>query len=118
MIHRWTLVHILKPRVYFIQRKSLRYVHERSLGVLRTLDLADNVVPLAEESEPLVQHGLLLVLQVIPLGHAVLRLERRSSQSARGVFAGENWMGALSSATLCRCTRPRNHVEVGSLPRY
>lgn len=86
------------------------FFHDDS-SVLRAFDLADDIVPLAEESEPLIEHGFLLVIQVIPLGHAIPRLERRSSQSAGGILAGEDWVEAPRSVDLRQCTRPCDPVE-------
>lgn len=74
--------HIFKLRVYLIQSipfKTGVQLLRSVLGVLRAFDLANNVVSLAEEGVPFVQYGLLLVLQVIPLGNTVLGLERRAS---------------------------------------
>jgi hypothetical protein len=59
-------------------------------GVGRTLDLAFDVVSLAEESEPVVEHLFVLVRQIRPVGSAFLGLEGGLPQSAGGVFAGED----------------------------
>lgn len=49
-----------------------------------------DVVPLAEEREPLVQHFLLLLAEILPFGPAVFGLEARLGEGARGVAAGED----------------------------
>lgn len=55
-----------------------------------TLDLPHDVVPLAEECEPFVQHRLLLLGQIVPVRSAVLRFEGGTGKSARGILASED----------------------------
>ena len=55
----------------------------------RTLDLADDVVPLGEKGDPVVQDALLLVVEVLPLGGHVLGLGGRLGQCPRSVLASE-----------------------------
>jgi hypothetical protein len=59
------------------------------------LDLAFDIVALAEESEPVVEHLLVLIREVRPIRTALLRLERRLSESARSVLAGEDFTQAI-----------------------
>jgi len=47
----------------------------RLLQILSSLDLAFDVVTLAEEGVPVVQHLLVLVRQIVPVRTALLRLE-------------------------------------------
>lgn len=54
------------------------------------LDHADDIIPLAEKREPVVQHHLLLVAQIAPFRPAILRLERGRGQSTRCVLACED----------------------------
>ena len=58
--------------------------------VRSALDLAFDVVALAEESEPVIEHLLVLIREVGPIRTALLRLEGRLSESARSVLAGED----------------------------
>ena len=62
-------------------------------GVSRTLNLALDVVSFAEESEPVVQHLLVLVRQVRPVGSALFGFEGGLAEGAGGVFAGEDCIG-------------------------
>jgi hypothetical protein len=77
-----------------LMRSKQRSFHTRSWttrsSVGRTLDLALDVVAFAEESEPVVQHFLVLVRQVRPIGSALLGFERGLCKGAGGVFAGED----------------------------
>jgi hypothetical protein len=43
--------------------------------VLGILHLSDNIVSLAEEGKPLIQHFLVLVVEVVPFRSAFFRLE-------------------------------------------
>lgn len=52
-----------------------------------TLDLPHDVVSLAEERKPFLQHRLLLILQIIPVGDAVLGFERRTGQGPGRVLS-------------------------------
>jgi hypothetical protein len=61
------------------------------LSVFGTLDLADDVVPLAEEGEPFVQYGLLLVIEIIPLWYTLFGLEGRACEGTRSVLTGEDY---------------------------
>lgn len=63
--------------------------HSALSCVGRALDLAHDVVPLAEEGEPLAQHRLRLVRQIVPVWSAVLGLQRRLRQRAGRIFACE-----------------------------
>lgn len=72
-------------------RLIIDYSHQGQSSVRRALDLAFDVVALAEEREPIVEHLLVLVGQVGPIGSALFGLERRLSQSARCVLAGKDW---------------------------
>lgn len=74
-------------------------------GVSRTLDLAFDVVSLAKESEPVVEHFLVLVRQIRPVGPALFGFEGGLPQSAGGVFAGEDcessvWLVVSSAAAV------------------
>ena len=69
-------------------QKGLLIVSSR---VRSALDLAFDVVALAEESEPVIEHLLMLVRKVRPVRTALLRLERRLSESARSVLASEDF---------------------------
>lgn len=62
-----------------------------SSRVRSALDLAFDVVALAEESEPVVEHFLVLVREIRPIRTALLRLEGGLSQSARGILPGEDF---------------------------
>jgi hypothetical protein len=66
-----------------------------SSRVRSALDLAFDIVALAEESEPVVEHLLVLVRKIRPIGTALLRLERRLSESARSILAGEDFEGIV-----------------------
>lgn len=70
------------------------------LVVRGTLNLSNDVVPLAEESEPLVQNGLLLVLEIIPLGDAIFGLEGRGGEGPRGVLSCKHYRPKISIKVL------------------
>lgn len=55
------------------------------------MHLPYDIVPLAEERKPLVKDGLLLISEVVILGSAILELERRLSEGARGIFASKDY---------------------------
>jgi hypothetical protein len=55
-----------------------------------SLHLAHDIVALAEKGEPLAQHGLVLILQVTPLGYTVFFFKRGGCESARGILARED----------------------------
>lgn len=55
-----------------------------------SLNLAHNVVALAEEGVPLVEDRLLLVRKILPVRAAVLGLERGLGKSAVRLLAGED----------------------------
>ena len=61
--------------------------------LLLPLNLANDIIALAEEGEPLSQHGLVLFLEIAPLGHAVLGFEGGGRQRAGRVFACEYCVG-------------------------
>jgi hypothetical protein len=94
-----TYSHPIQIKKEFIPRKR-RLLFS---GVSRALDLAFDVVSLAEESEPVIEHFLVLVRQIRPVGSAFFWFERGLSQSAGGVFAGEDcessfWLVVFSAA--------------------
>lgn len=60
------------------------------LVIRSILHLAHNIVALAKEGKPFFQHGLLLVIQIVPVGSAVFGLEGGAGQRARGVFSCED----------------------------
>lgn len=80
-------------RMSFFRELIRRTCHLAS-RVGSALDLAFDVVALAEESEPVVEHLLVLIREVRPIRTALLRLERRLSESARSVFTSED-LGAI-----------------------
>ena len=82
--------------VIFFSELIRRRAFHPSSRVRSALDLAFDVVALAEESEPVVEHLLVLVRKIRPIGTALLRLERRLSESARSVLAGEDFEAILS----------------------
>lgn len=100
----------------FIPRDTTRvavaicYFHLISLVVRSILHLSHDIIPLAEEREPLVQHRLLLVIQVVPIRCAVLGFERRARQSTRGVFSGEYCR--YSASHLCHCNPRQGWVRI------
>lgn len=71
----------------------------QSLIVRSILHLSNDIISLTEEGEPFIKHGLLLVIQVIPIGDAVFGLERRTGESTRGVFSSEHWRKGVSIIT-------------------
>ena len=73
-------------------QKGLLIVSSR---VRSALDLAFDVVALAEESEPVIEHLLMLVREIRPIRTALLRLQRRLSESARSILAGEDFEGIV-----------------------
>jgi len=46
-----------------------------------------NVIPLAKEFVPIVQHSLLLIVQIIPIGHALVCFQRGRGERAGWVLA-------------------------------
>ena len=82
--------------------------------VCRILHLSNNVVSLAEEGEPLIQHGLLFVVQIIPIGSAVLWLQRRTCQTPRWVLSCKDWIAVSLSACLSEGGRGHTAVLPGS----
>lgn len=64
----------------------LLYSYTRS-SVRSALHLTDDIIPLAEECKPLIQHLLLLIIEIVPFRHAVFRLERGAREGTRGVLA-------------------------------
>jgi hypothetical protein len=69
-------------------------------SVRRALNLALDVVPLAEKGVPVVEDFLVLVGEVVPIGSGFLLLQGGLRESSRGVLAGEDWERTLSSAFL------------------
>ena len=63
--------------------------HQAHLILVIDLQFPHNVVSLAVEREPLVQHRHLRIAQVRTLRAAVLGLARRRGQRSRRIFAGE-----------------------------
>lgn len=47
------------------------------IQVVGTFDFSYNIISLAEELEPVIEYSLLLVVQVIPIRHTFVGLERR-----------------------------------------
>lgn len=97
-----------------------RDIHQKNTSpsksrVRSALDLAFNVVALAEEREPVVEHLLVLIREVRPIGTALLRLERRLSESARSVLAGEDLTQAI---LLVRKTRRERRTSCLDIPLY
>ena len=74
-----------------IFRKLITRAFHSALCVRSALDLAFDIVALAEESEPVVEHLLVLVREIRPIGTALLRLEGRLSESARSVLSSEDF---------------------------
>jgi hypothetical protein len=60
-------------------------------GVLLFADLPHDIVPLGEKCQPLIQCGLLLVPEVLPVRMAIFWLSGRHSKSTGSVFASENY---------------------------
>ena len=69
-----------------------------SSRVRSALDLAFDVVALAEEGEPVVEYFLVLIREVRPIRTAFLRLERRLSESTGSILAGEDFEVIVSAA--------------------
>ena len=67
------------------------------LKIRRPLDPPNDIIPLREKGNPVVERALLLVGQVLPLGADVLGLGRRLAEGARGVVAGEDYFALLGS---------------------
>jgi len=65
-------------------------MHSARSRVRSALDFAFDVVALAEESEPVVEHLLVFVGQIRPIRTALLGLERRLPESARSILASED----------------------------
>ena len=76
---------------HFFSELIRRRAFHPSLRVGSALDLAFDVVALTEESEPVVEHLLVLVREIRPIRTALLRLERGLSESARSILAGEDF---------------------------
>lgn len=58
------------------------------------LDSPHDIIPLAKEFVPIVQHRLLLLVQIVPLGHTILSLQTRTRQRATRILARENMVRA------------------------
>jgi len=69
--------------------------HRLFSGVSRTLNLALDVVSFAEESEPVVQHLLVLVRQVRPIRSALFGFEGGLAKGTGSIFAGEDCRGSV-----------------------
>lgn len=63
-------------------------------------DLADNVVSFAEECIPLIQDGLVLVVQVAPFGNAIFGFQARKGQGTRRVFSCKDCMTKKEKKTV------------------
>lgn len=48
----------------------------RPLQVGSSLDLADDIVTLAKEGQPVIKNLFLLVIEILPVGPAIFRFER------------------------------------------
>ena len=70
----------------------------QQLCVRSAFDLAFDVVALAEEREPVVEHLLVLVREIGPIGTTLLRLERRLSESAGCILASKDFKAMVSAA--------------------
>ena len=84
----------IKPtnqNVFFLSKLIKEGPSAQSSRVRSALDLAFDVVALAEESEPVVEHLLVLIREIRPIRTALLRLERRLSESARSILPGEDF---------------------------
>ena len=57
---------------------------------IKITDLANDVVSFAEECIPLVQHGLVLVIEIVPFRNAVFGLQAGQGEGARGIFSGKD----------------------------
>ena len=68
-----------------------------SLGVRSAFDLAFDVIALAEESEPVVEHLLVLIREIRPIGTAFFRFQRGLSESAGCILAGEDFKTIVSA---------------------
>jgi hypothetical protein len=91
--HEWNQTH--ESECHFSFGTHQKRLQSPALCVGSALDLAFDVVALAEESEPVVEHLLVLIGQVRPIRTALLRLERRLSESARSVLASEDFEAIL-----------------------
>lgn len=78
--------------------RSILRLSNLGISIGRT-DLANDVIPLAEESVPLVQHGLVLVFEVCPLGDAVFGLQAGGGKGARGILAGKDCSHSVNAGT-------------------
>ena len=88
----------IKPtnqNVFFLSKLIKEGPSAQSSRVRSALDLAFDVVALAEESEPVVEHLLVLVREVRPIRTTLLRLERRLSESARSVLTSEDFVAIV-----------------------
>ena len=73
------------------------------IHIIRPLNLAHNVVPLAEEFEPIVQHRLLFFVQIVPVGDAFFGFQGAGGEGAGRVFAGEDCSGVSVRSDAVRC---------------
>lgn len=65
----------------------------RSLGVTGSRNLANYIVALAEEGEPVIQRRLLLIVKVGPLRHRVFGFEAGFGKRTGGVLSGKDCVG-------------------------
>lgn len=61
------------------------------IGVCCADDLADNIVALGEECDPVVQDALLLIVEVLPLGLHILWVCGGESKGTRRILASEHF---------------------------
>lgn len=63
----------------------------RRIKVLRSLNLSNNVVSLAEKGVPVVQDGLLLVIQVLPFWLHIVLARAGLCKGAGSIVTGKHW---------------------------
>lgn len=93
---KWIQTH--ESECHFLSELITRRAFHPSSRVRSALDLAFDVVALAEEGEPVVEYFLVLVREVRPIRTALLRLERGLSESTRSILAGEDFEAIVSAA--------------------
>lgn len=57
-------------------------------------NLTNDIIPLTEKREPLLQHRLAAILQIVPFWHTFFGLEGGEGEGARRVFAREDVVAA------------------------
>ena len=68
-------------------------------------DLANDIIPLAEEGIPLIQNGLVLVFKIRPVGDAVFGLQARHCKGARGILASKDYQPSANRSIPSRVVR-------------